>query len=124
MEQDRAERLALPCGDRDRDERLEALLLELGHVLEARILECPSRMNAGSRCSSVHQASPWPRSSDDLADQMIEGLRRGPKDEPLLVAIDQIDETGVYGARIGEEPHNAPEHLFQVSDEPIVEMIW
>ena len=39
VEQDRAERLALPRQNRDRYERLEALLLELGHVLEARVLE-------------------------------------------------------------------------------------
>ena len=98
----------------NRDERLELLLLELRHVLHARIVE---RVLADERrLAPVERppGEPFAALELDLAHEPAVRIRRGTEHEALPVAIEEIDEAGVDGARVGEQLHDAVEHLFEI----------
>ena len=97
-----------------REERLEPLLLELGHVLVRGSASALSRMNAGSPRSAAHQASPSPRSKATLPDLALVRRRRGAQHEPLAVVVDEVDEAGVDAARVGHQPDDGPQHLVEL----------
>ena len=105
---DRADRIAAPAEDRHRDERLEPLLLELGHVLHARIVErvvADERRLAGAR-APTRRAPPRARARSCRRAGAYGGdAARSTSRSPS--SLDEIDEAGVHGARVGEQPHDA-----------------
>ena len=118
VERDRADRVAAAPEDRDRDERLEPLLLELGDVLDARILE---RVLADERRLPVLDRPPGePLAAQqlDLADERRVRRGRRAEHELLPVAVEQVDEAGVNRARLREQAHDALEHLSELERRP------
>ena len=112
VQDDDAERRAGPGRDRDRDHRLEALLLDLGEVLHARVghraladeLRRPvARDPAGEALVEPHL---------DPADQVRVDTRRGAQPQPLAVA--QVDEAGVALRRLAEQVDDAVEDAVDV----------
>ena len=100
--------------ERYRHERLEALLLELGEDLDARIGEqaldhdCRSAMlhrPTGETLSLLHR---------DLADEVLERGRCGSQHQPLVRLLDEVDEARVNGARLGEQAHDRAKHLVEL----------
>jgi hypothetical protein len=102
--------------DRHREERLELLLLELGHELVAWI---------GDRVLGERRLVPLggpPGEAlapleDDSADELRVGRRSRLEYEPVVV-LDEVDEAGVDGARVREEADDRAENLFQVERGP------
>ena len=112
VEHDGAERRSRARGDRDRDHRLEALLLDLGEVLHARVghraladeLWRPvARDPAGEALVEPHL---------DPADEVRVDPRRGAQPQSLAVA--QVDEAGVAVRRVAEQVDDALEHAVEV----------
>ena len=102
--------LAVASDDRHGEERLEALLLELGHVLHPRIGE---RVVADERRLAVLDRPP--REALAALERDLSGLtlvrrRRGAQDEPRVV-LEEVDEARVDAARVGHEPHDRGQHL-------------
>ena len=50
----------------------------------------------------------------DLADQLRVRLGGGREHEPLAAVLDEVDEAGVDGARVREQPDDRPEHLLEL----------
>ena len=112
VQHDDAQHLARAGGHGDGDHRLEVLLLELGHVLHARVRErvlADERGLAGP-CDPARQ--PLVEGELDLAHHVGVDARRGP--DPQAVAIAQVDEAGMAARRLGDELDDAVEHPGQV----------
>ena len=54
----------------------------------------------------------WPSLAGAYCSQFEFGLGAAPK--PLLVALDQVDEARVDGARLGQQPHDGVEDLLEI----------
>ena len=109
VRRDRADRLTCPPDDRHGEERLEPLLLELGHVLHPRVGE---RVVADERRLAVLHRPPGEALAAlerDLSRLSLVGRRRRPQDEPLV--LEQVDEAGVHAARVRHEPDDGRQHL-------------
>ena len=118
VEGDRADRVAAAPQDRDRDERLEPLLLEFGDVLDARILE---RVLADERRLAAVDGPPGePLAAQelDLVDERRVRRRGGAEDELRSLTIEEIDEAGVHRACLGQQAHDAFEHLAELERRP------
>src|ERR687892_980406 len=117
VERDRANDVAVLADDRDGEERLEALLLELGDEPVARVGDGvlgESRFLALDRPPGKTLAA----LEGDLADELRVGLRRGAEHEPLAFVLDEVDEARVHGAGVREQPHDRAENLLQVERGP------
>ena len=73
-----------------------------------------SGMNAGRRCSTAHQASPSPRAELDLSDEVTVRVGRGSEHQPLAGVLDEVEEAGVHGARVREQPDDRTQHLVEL----------
>ena len=111
---DHADRLARAPDDRHGEQGLEALLLELGHVLHARIRErvladegrlAPLRRPPGETLAPLER---------DLARLALVRRRGGAKLEPFAVVRDEVREARVHAARVGHEPNDGSQHLGQL----------
>ena len=114
MQREGADGVAAPAEHRDRDERLELLLLQLRHVLHARVVE---RVVADERRFAVVERPPRePLAALELDLAGERGVRLGSRaqHEALSVTLEEIDEAGVGIARVREEPHDAVEHLLEI----------
>jgi hypothetical protein len=107
-----AQHLARARGHRDGHHRLEVLLLELGHVLHARVREgvlADERSLTGAR----HPArQPLVQGELHLADDVSVDARRGAHAQAIAVA--QVDEARVAARGLGHQLDDAVEHLRQV----------
>ncbi len=106
---DRADRLAVTPHDGDREERLVALLLELGDVLHARVGEGvlpderrlrvldgpPREALAALECHAPH----------------LTLVGRGGRAHHQPVVLEEVDEAPVHAARVGHEPHDRGQHV-------------
>ena len=111
---DRPDRVAVLAVQRHCDERLKPLLFELGYVFHARIVE---RTLANERRPALRERPPreaLPTLQLDAADEVRVGRGCGAQHEPLAVAIEEIDEAGMRGARVGEQPYDTFKDLFEV----------
>ncbi len=117
VERERPDRIAALAEHRDRDERLELLLLELGDVLDARVVE--GVVADERRLSPVERppGEPLAAFEHDLPGEGRVRVGRGAEDE-LLVALEQIDEARVDRARVGEEPDDPVEHFLEIQRRP------
>jgi hypothetical protein len=114
VQRDRADAITALPEQRDRDERLEVFLLELGDVLDARILE---RVLADEGRLVPLERPPRETLASlehDRSRQASVRIRRGTQHEPLAVAVEQVDEARVRGARVREQTDDALEYLFEV----------
>ncbi len=109
---DDADDVAVLAHDRHGDERLEALLLQLGDVLDARIVEelvaDPGRLFVlggppGEALAALERDPP---------DEVRVGLRGGLEHEPVL--LDEVHEAGVDRGGVRQEAHDRAEDLLQV----------
>jgi hypothetical protein len=103
---DDADQIAGTADDRNGEERLELLLLELGDVRRPRVVE---RVLADERRLASF-GSP-PRESLALlerhaADVLLVGRRGRAQDEALSVVLQQVDEARVHSARLGHEAND------------------
>ncbi len=109
---DDADDVAVLAHDGHGDERLEALLLELGDVLHTGVVEQlvadPGRLLVLRR-PPREALAPVER---DRADEVRVRIRGGLQHQ--AIALDQVHEAGVDGAGVGQEPHDAAQHLLQV----------
>ncbi len=106
---DRADRLARATDDRHGDERLVALLLELGDVLHPRIRE---RVVADERGLAVLDRPPREALAAlerDLSRLPLVRRRRGAHHE--AVVLEEVDEAPVDAARVRHEPNDRGQHL-------------
>ncbi len=114
VERDRADGVAALAVKRHRDERLKPLLFEFGDVLHARIVE---RLLANERRPALRERpprEPLPALQLDAADEVRVRGGCSAQHEPLAVAIEQVDEAGMRGARIGEQPYDTFQDLLEV----------
>ena len=118
---DHPDHAAVPGRNRHRDERLKPLLVELGHVLEAWVVR--GAVTDEGRRAVLHRPprEAFPALEDDCSGEMLVGRRGRVQDEP--VALEQVDEAGMDGARLREQPDDASSTGPISSDEPTVEMI-
>ena len=96
-----------------REERLVALLLELRHVLHARVGE---RIVTDERRLAVLDRPPREALATLERDLSRLGFvrRRGrTKNEPLVV-LEEVHETRVDAARLGHQPDDRRQHLCQL----------
>ena len=109
MQDDHPDDVAGPLGERHRDHRLEALLLELGDVVHARVVErvvADQHRLARARdpaADAFVDAEPQP------ADEVAVDRRGGAQDE--LLVLDEVDEAGVAVGRLAQDPDDVVEDL-------------
>ncbi len=111
---DDADDISGATADRQREQRLEAFLLELRDVLHTRVGE---RVVADER--RLAPLRRVPRESlatiePHLADLALVGRRGGAEREPTAVAVQEIDEAGVHAARVRYEANDGAQHLGEV----------
>jgi hypothetical protein len=107
-----SEHVAVAREDRDRDHGLEALLLELGHVLHARVVERVVADELG-RLGPGHPAGePLVDAPRELAHQVRVPRRGRAQDQP--VALHEVDEGGVAAGRVGRDVHDPAEHAIEI----------
>src|SRR5262249_44767065 len=114
VEGDRADRAAALPVERNGDERLESLFLELRNVLDTRVVE---RAVANERGLSLPQHPPGEALALLECDPPHEVRVRvgcSPKDELLLFRVEEVHEAGVDGARFRKELDDAVEDLLEV----------
>src|SRR5205823_7699760 len=92
VEQDRAGGAAVLAEDGHGDERLEALLLELGDVLDTRVRECVLPDECGLAVLERPPREPLAALERDLADQVLVRLARGPEHQAPTAVLDEVDE--------------------------------
>ena len=112
VQHDHAERLARAGRDRHGHHRLEALLLQLGDVVRARVV---LRVLADDRGLAVAHAPAGQTLLDgelDLPDGVGEHARRGAQTE--AVTLSQVDEAGVATGGLGEQVDDAVEDAVEV----------
>ena len=114
VEREGADRVAALAEHRDRDERLEFFLLELRHVLHARVAERVLADERGLAAVERPPGKPFATLQLDLTDEPAVRFRCGAEHESLPVPLEEIDEAGVDGARVGEQLHDAVEHLLEI----------
>jgi hypothetical protein len=98
--------------DGDRDHRLEALLLELGHVLHARVGHRVLADELGRPVPRHPAGEPLVEAELHAADEVRVHLRG--RAQAQAVAVAQVDEAGVAVGRLGEEVDDAVEHPVEV----------
>src|SRR5439155_5359156 len=114
MKADDADRLLRAPEQRHRHERLEPLLLQFRHVVEAWVVEC---VVPDERRLATFERPPGealPSLQADPAGKVPIRLRRRVEIETVTVGVEEVDETGMHGAGIREEPHDRVEHLLEV----------
>ena len=112
VQHDDAQHLARAGGHRDGDHRLEVLLLELGHVLHARVRQRVLADERGLAGPCDPACQPLVEGELDLAHHVGVDARRGADPQPVSIA--QVDEAGMAARRLGDELDDAVEHLGQV----------
>jgi hypothetical protein len=110
---DGADHLAALAHDRNREERLEALLLQLRDELVARIGDGVLR-ERGLLALDRPPGEPFAALERDLADEVRVRLRRRAQHEPLALVLDEVDEARVHGARLREEAHDGAQNLLEL----------
>ena len=114
VEGDHADGIAALAMERHRDERLKALFLELGHVLHPRIVE---RTLANERRPALRERPPreaFPALQLDTAGEVRVRRGGGTQQESLPITIEQVDEAGMGGTRVREQPYDPFQDLFEV----------
>ncbi len=106
--------LAVARDDRHAQKRLEALLLQLGNVLRALVLQ--QLVGDEGRLAMLRRPPREALASleHDPAGEMVVRSARSPQDESLTVVVDEIDEARMNGARVRQEAHDGGEHLVQL----------
>ena len=114
MQADDPDWITAPAEQGHRYERLEPLLLELGHVVEARVFQRIFADEGRLTLLERPPREPLAAGQDDLADEVSVRLRRCVEIETLPVAVEEVDEACVDRARVREQPHDGVEHLLEV----------
>ena len=99
---DDADDVAALALDRDGEERLEPLLLELRDVLDAGVVEEVLRDESRLPVLGGPPGEALTTRQLDLAGEVRVRLGRRPENELAAVVLDEVEEACVHGARVGE----------------------
>jgi hypothetical protein len=111
VEHDHPDHLAGLGPHRDGDHRLEALLLQLGHVLHARVLHRVLADELGRPGPGHPTGQTLVEAEPDLPDQVRVAGRGGSQREP--VGLHEVDEACVAVGGVRGDLHNAVQHTVQ-----------
>ena len=112
MQDHHADHVAVARHDRNGHHRLEALLLELGHVLHARVVERVVADELRRLRSGDPSGQALVRPPAELADQMRVARRRRPQYQ--AVALYEVDEAGVAARRVGCDLDDAVQDTVEI----------
>ena len=112
MEDDHTDHVAVAREHGHGDHRLELLLLELRHVLHARVVERVVADELGRLRARDPAGEPLADPPAERADQVRVARRRGPQHQP--VALHEVDEAGVTAGRVGRDLDDTVQHALQV----------
>jgi hypothetical protein len=114
VHRDDADDGAVLAEDRDRDERLEPLLIELRNVLHAGVGQEVVADEGGLLLLRHPPGEPFASLESDAADVLAVRLARRPQDQPIAPLVDEVDEAGVNGAGVGEQADDGLENFVQI----------
>ena len=112
MENHHTEHLAVARHDRNGHHRLEALLLELRHVLHPRVVERVVADELGRLRARDPAGQALVDPPGELVDQMRVARRRRPQHQALTV--DEVDEARVTARRVGRDLDDAFQNAVEV----------
>ena len=112
MENHHTQHVAVAGHHRHGHHRLEALLLELRHVLHARVIECVVANELGRLGSGDPPRQALVQSPGELADQVRIARRCRPQHQTLIV--NEIDEARVATRRVGRDLDDAVQNTIEV----------
>ena len=113
MGADDADHRPVACRNRDAEERLEPLLVELRDVGDTGIGE----EVVGDEGGLVPLGGPPREAASPLAGRPCRSAPRTASPAARRTSdlvLDQVDEAGVHGACVGEEPHDGTKNLVEV----------
>jgi hypothetical protein len=114
VHRDDADHGAVLAEDRDRDKRLEPLLIELRHVLHAGVGEKVVADEGGLLLLRHPPGEPFAPFEGDAADVLAVRLARRTQDQPVTALVDEVDTAGVNGAGVGEQADDGLEDFVQI----------
>ena len=112
VQHDDPDDLARARRHRHGDHRLEALLVQLGHVLHARVGERVLADELGRVVAGHPAREPLVDAELDLADEVRVDPRRGV--QPQAAPLAQVDEARVAARGLREDLHDPVEHAIQI----------
>ena len=111
VQDDHPDHRARAVQERHGHHRLEALLLELGHVLHARVLHRALADELGRARARDPAGQTFVDAPLELPDEVRVGRRGGLQHEPL--ALEEVDECGVAAGGVGGDLDDACEHTLE-----------
>ena len=109
VQHDHPDDVAGPADQRHGDHRLEVVLVELGDVVVARVLERVVADQHRLARARDPAADPLADAEPRPADEVAMDRRRGPQHEPLV--LDQVHQAGVAVRRLAQDPDDVVEDL-------------
>jgi hypothetical protein len=114
VSRDDADDRLVPREDRHAEQRLEALLFQLRHVLRARIGEQVLAHERRLLALGRPPGEPLASLEDDPVDQVLVGVTGRAQDEPLAAVVEEVHEARVDCARVGEQADNRAQYLVEL----------